>query len=63
MRVRRCPLLCHDKHCHICSGTGYLFENGKPATPEDMLNFLKHGKKPGRRPSPLGYRSEAYKRP
>jgi hypothetical protein len=45
MKVRRCPLFCHDKHCPICSGTGYIREDGKPAMPEEMLEQLTAGKK------------------
>jgi hypothetical protein len=48
MKVRRCPLFCHDKHCPTCSGTGYVHEDGSPAMPEEMLEQLTAGKKPGR---------------
>jgi hypothetical protein len=52
MKVRRCPLFCHDKHCPICSGTGYIREDGKPAMPEEMLEQLTAGKKSTRSTSP-----------
>jgi hypothetical protein len=52
MKVRRCPLFCHDKHCPTCSGTGYIREDGKPAMPEEMLEQLTAGKKSTRSTSP-----------
>lgn len=40
MRIRRCPLLCHDRGCQTCGGGGYLKSDGSPATPEEMLEQL-----------------------
>jgi hypothetical protein len=53
MKVRRCPLFCHDKHCPTCSGTGYVHEDGTPAMPEEMLEQLTAGKKSTRSTSPF----------
>jgi hypothetical protein len=58
MKVRRCPQLCHDRHCPTCTGTGYIHYDGTPATVDEMLEQITKGKKPGPRPSPHGYRGK-----
>jgi hypothetical protein len=35
MKVRRCPLFCHDKKCHVCGGTQYIHEDGTGGNPFD----------------------------
>lgn len=61
MTVYRCPDCKAQTDCETCQGTRYVHRNSHgrithPASPKEALDDMRAGKKPGRRPSPQGYR-------